>query len=321
MHSAAARPGRSCPRHYRYSPRVFSREPSLEAKVLYVVGGLYGNPFALDAVFALASRENAALAFNGDFNWFNAEPAQFLEINRAVLRHTALRGNVETEIAGEDDDAGCGCAYPEWVGDAEVARSNAILERLRGTARAFPDVRARLRGLPMHLVAQVGGLRVGIAHGDAESLAGWQFSQEALREHPGRAQATLAGAGIDVFACTHTCLPVMQDFPAPRGKVLVANNGAAGMPNFRDSRYGLVTRIAGAPSADALYGARLGDMVVEAIPVHYDHEAWIACFDRMWPPGSPASLSYRKRIASGPAYDVEQALRIGAPTGALTRAA
>jgi len=45
----------------------------------------------------------------------------------------------------------------------------------------------------------------------------------------------------------------------------------------------------------------------------------MARFDRIWPPGSPASLSYRKRIVSGPAYDVEQALRIGA--GALTRAA
>ena len=321
MPSAGVTPGRSCPRHYRYSARVFAREPSLEAKALYVAGGLYGNPFALEAILALARRENAALAFNGDFNWFNAQPAQFRDINQTVLQHTALRGNVETEIAGEDDEAGCGCAYPEWVGDAEVERSNRILERLRETARSFPEFRARLRELPMHLVAQVGSLRVGIAHGDAESLAGWHFSQEALREHPERAHALLAGTDVDVFACTHTCLPVMQDFPTLRGRVLVANNGAAGMPNFRGTRYGLATRVAGAPSGDALYGTRLGDMVVEAIPVHYDHEAWMACFDRTWMPGSPASLSYRKRIASGPAYEPEQALRIGAPAGALTQAA
>lgn len=321
MPSAGAKPGRSCPSHYRYPPGVFGSEPSLEAKALYVVGGLYGNPFALEAILVLARRENAALAFNGDFNWFNAEPAEFRKINQAVLQHAALRGNVETEIAGDDDEAGCGCAYPEWVGDAEVARSNRILERLRATARGFPDLRARLRALPMHLVAKVGSLRVGIAHGDAESLAGWQFSQEALREHPGRARAALAASGIDVFACTHTCLPVMQDFPTPRGRVLVANNGAAGMPNFRDTRYGLATRVASAPSEEALYGARLGDMVVEAIPVHYDHEAWMACFDRIWTPGSPAALSYRKRILSGPAYDVGQAVRIGAQAGAFTRAA
>src|SRR6266508_2065568 len=246
--------------------------------------------------------------------------SEFEGVNEAVLRHAALRGNVETEIAGEDSGAGCGCAYPEWVGDAEVERSNEILRRLRETARGHPDLRARLGGLPMHLVAEVGGLRVGIAHGDAESLAGWQFSQEALRERPERAQALLAGAAVDVFACTHTCLPVMQDFATPRGTAFIVNNGAAGMPNFRDARFGLATRIASVPSMEALYGARLGAIVVEAVPVRYDHEAWLARFDRVWPAGSPASVSYRKRIASGPGYDVEQALRTSS-NGALSRAA
>ena len=33
--------------------------------------------------------------------------------------------------------AGCGCGYPDSVGDAEVARSNAILAQLRETARGF----------------------------------------------------------------------------------------------------------------------------------------------------------------------------------------
>ena len=182
-------------------------------------------------------------------------------------------------------------------------------------------MRERLGVLPMHLVAEVGGLRVGIAHGDAESLAGWQFSQEALRERPEHAEALLAGAAIDVFACTHTCLPVMQDFATPRGTALIVNNGAAGMPNFRDTRFGVATRIASAPSTQALYRARLGATVVEAVPVRYDYEAWMARFDRVWPAGSPAALSYRKRIASGPGYEVERAVRTGARTGAFPRAA
>jgi hypothetical protein len=173
----------------------------------------------------------------------------------------------------------------------------------------------------MHLVAEVGGLRIGIVHGDAESLAGWQFSQETLRERPERAGVLLAGSGVDVFACTHTCLPVMQHFATPRGTSLIVNNGAAGMPNFRDTHFGLATRIATTPSTQALYGTRLGAAVVEAVPVPYDHEAWIARFDRVWPAGSPASLSYRRRIASGPGYDVEQALRTSSSTGALSRAA
>jgi len=310
-------PGRSCPRHYRYSPAVFARAADLEAQSLYIVGGLYGNPFALEAVLAMARREGATLVFNGDFNWFDVDPAEFEGVNETVLEHLALRGNVETEIAGEDSGAGCGCAYPEWVGDAEVQRSNEILTRLRETASAYPELRERLAALPMHLVAQIGGLRIGIVHGDAESLAGWQFSQEALRERPERAAALLAGSGVDVFACTHTCLPVMREFDAPRGKALIVNNGAAGMPNFRDTRFGLATRIASTPSAQALYGARLGATVVEAVPVRYDYEAWMARFDRVWPAGSPAALSYRKRIASGPGYEVEQAVR----TGAFSRAA
>ncbi len=314
---ASMRPGRSCPRHYRYSPAVFSRAADLKAQSLYIVGGLYGNPFALEAVLDLARRENATLVFNGDFNWFDVDPAEFERVNETVLDHGALRGNVETEIAGEDSGAGCGCAYPEWVGDAEVERSNEILRRLRGTASAYPELRERLAVLPVHLVAEIAGLRIGIVHGDAESLAGWQFSQEALREHPERARELLAGSGVDVFACTHTCLPVMQDFATPRGTALIVNNGAAGMPNFRDTYFGLATRIASTPSAQALYGVRLGAAVVEAVPVRYDHEAWMARFDRVWPAGSAAALSYRKRIASGPGYAVEQAVR----TGAFSRAA
>ena len=318
---ASTRPGRSCPRRYRYSPAVFARAADLKAQSLYVVGGLYGNRFALEAVLAMAQGEGATLVFNGDFNWFNVDAAAFEGVNDAVLRHAALRGNVETEIAGEDSAAGCGCAYPEWVGEAEVERSNEILTRLRGTASAYPELRQRLAVLPMHLVAEIAGLRIGILHGDAESLAGWQFSQEALGERPECAEALLAGSGVDVFACTHTCLPVMQEFDALRGKALIVNNGAAGMPNFRDTRFGLATRIAGTPSTQALYGARLGAVVVEAVPVRYDYEAWLAEFDRVWPAGSPAALSYRKRIASGPVYGVEQAVRTGARTGAFSRAA
>src|SRR5205809_5223807 len=318
---ARTRPGRSCPRHYRYSPAVFSRAADLEAQSLYIVGGLYGNPFALEAVLDLARRENATLVFNGDFNWFDVDSEGFGAINEAGLGHGARRGNAETEIAGGGAGAGCGCGYPDWVGEAEVERSKEILKRLRETARGHPGLRARLGDLSMHLVAEVGGLRIGIAHGDAESLAGWQFSQEALRERPERADALLAGAAIDVFACTHTCLPVMQDFATPRGTALVVNNGAAGMPNFRDMRFGLATRIAGAPSAQALYGARLGGTVVEAVPVRYDHDAWMARFDRVWPSGSPAALSYRERIASRPGHQVKPALRPGPRAGAFARAA
>src|SRR4051812_21816234 len=173
---------------YRYPPAVFDRSAEHACDVLYVVGGLYGNESALDAVLALFERERGPkrLVFNGDFNWFDVDPEIFERLNERVLGFDALRGNVETELAAPsdraDDDAGCGCAYPEWVGQGEVERSNRIVERLRSTASRFPQLVERLAALPMHRRVDVGNCRVAIVHGDATSLAGWGFSQELLRE-------------------------------------------------------------------------------------------------------------------------------------------
>ena len=305
------RPGRVCPLHYRYPPSVFHREPEILAQTLYVVGGLYGNPFALAAVLDMARAEPGpvTLVFNGDFHWFDVDAATFAVVNSEVLAHAALRGNVETELAAPSNDAGCGCAYPNWVGEADVERSNAVMRALRGTAAGLPGLGERLGALPMHRVAEVGGLKVGIVHGDAESLAGWRFSQELLREDAAGAGELLAGAQVRVLACSHTCLPVAQDFETPAGTAVVVNNGAAGMPNFAGERFGLITRISTRAAPDALYGIEVEGVRVEALPVRYDAAAWLAHFDRHWPAGSPAALSYRRRIANGPDYAVAHAVR------------
>jgi hypothetical protein len=298
-------PGRNCPLSYRYSPDVFRRLPEVEAETLYVIGGLYGNPFALDAILELAAQESPAptLVFNGDFNWFDVDPGGFAALNARVLEHVALGGNVETELANDDAEAGCGCAYPEYVADADVTRSNAILGSLRATACAFPALRARLGRLPMHAVAAVGAVRIAIVHGDAWSLAGWRFAQESLSD--AALERAFDAANVSVFASSHTCLPVTYRLPAG----VIANNGAAGMPNFRGTRFGLVTRISTAERADALYRERLGPIAVETLAVRYDHERWLGQFDRLWPAGSPAAMSYRKRITDGPGYDLAQAVR------------
>lgn len=316
-----SRPGRSCPLSYRYAPASLARKPELVADTLYVVGGLYGNRPALASVLELAATEvgRAAVVFNGDFNWFNVDAEGFESINGAVLEHVALRGNVETELAANDAAAGCGCGYPDWVSDAEVRRSNAIMEQLRDTARAFPKLRARLGRLPMNLVARVGGARVAIVHGDAESLAGWGFSQETL-DDPGqleRVSRWFDEARADVFASSHTCLPVACELPG--GRVLV-NNGAAGMPNFRATRHGVVTRIGGtqALATEALYTVYAGDIRIEALPVRYDAARFEREFLANWPAGSAAHASYHTRITRGPDYDPDRAIRrhavpIGSP--------
>jgi len=315
VHSASVpAPGRSCPLHYRYAPETLDRTPVVRADTLYVIGGLYGNLPALSALQALASRESLPpqFVFNGDFNWFDVDPGRFRRINEAVLDHLALRGNVETEIAGEDAGAGCGCAYPDYVTHAEVEFSNRIIERLRRTAQNFPDVAQRLLHLPMHITAQVGGIRIGIVHGDAESLAGWGFAHDALA-HAGNHSKVgdwFRRANVRVFACSHTCLPALREFDLCSGRAAVINNGAAGMPNFAGARYGVITRfgLTPAPAGHSLYGSRIDGVFIDALRLEYDHALWLRDFLADWPEGSPAHASYFRRIVSGPAHTIDQAL-------------
>jgi len=88
---------------------------------------------------------------------------------------------------------------------------------------------------------------------------------------------------------------------------VIINNGAAGMPNFRDTRHGVITRIATqAASMDmpALYGTRIAGVHVEALALRYDHEQWWRKFETLWPLGSPAHLSYGARIRGGGELDI-----------------
>lgn len=300
--------GRVCPLRYRYGAAAIAEAPLREAETLYVVGGLYGNGPALDALMALIAAEPGpvCMCFNGDFNWFNVDDAGFDRINRAVLAHDAILGNVEAELAPGADDAGCGCAYPETVDAGVVERSNRIHARLKATSARHPEFVSQLTALPMFARYQVGSLRVGVVHGDAQALAGWDFdlAQVDRPEHAPTLAQAFAAAEVDVFASTHTCLPVCRQWP---WGVLI-NNGAAGMPNLRDTHHGIVTRI-GVRSGPhpALYGIERAGQRIEALALHYDHAAWEAAFLANWPAGSPAHASYFARIALGPALDLTQA--------------
>ncbi len=302
-------PGRVCPLRYRYGPGAIARAPERPAETLYVIGGLYGNLQALVTVEAMARVEPGpvTLCFNGDFNWFNVDDDGFRAINERVLRHDAILGNVEAELDEDSDAAGCGCAYPESVDQRVVERSNWIHSRLKRTAAQHPDLLRRLAELPMVARYRVGEVLVGVVHGDAESLAGWRFDVASLddpNERGWRAEA-FARADVDIFASTHTCLPVTRRFDLG-GVKLVVNNGAAGMPNARGMRFGILTRIAKTPPAyPALYGEHLRELYVDALAIYYDDPAWQQCFLENWPEGSPAWLSYFDRISNGPDYCLE----------------
>eukprot|EP01047_Picozoa_sp_COSAG01_P041501 COSAG01_NODE_3564_length_5925_cov_44.939420_2_plen_330_part_00 len=203
--------GRVCPLAYRYRSSAVRAAAVHAARSAYVVGGLYGNTEALDAVLGLADAEQQAtgqrplLVFNGDWNWFNTGHAELLHVNRVIReecemgRAVATAGNIEMELGAAQAsldrgaasaapaDAGCGCAYPEYVDGGVVARSNQLMERLQrqlcrgdGGEREMAEVGRWLVGLPLFTRLEVGGQRVAVLHGDAQSLAGWSFAAEAM---------------------------------------------------------------------------------------------------------------------------------------------
>ncbi|MBF0240737.1 MAG: metallophosphoesterase, partial [SAR324 cluster bacterium] len=177
--------GRNCSLRYRYSPSVFCEIPEYQAETLYVIGGLYGNHEALKSILKMKADEEqqgrpVLLVFNGDFNWFNVDHETFEQINYEVLRHSAIQGNVEMEMADPSEDTGCGCNYPEWVAEGIVERSNQIIQQLQSRAEDYPEISIGLRNLPRYLRVKVGDHVIGIVHGDAQSLAGWAFAAECL---------------------------------------------------------------------------------------------------------------------------------------------
>lgn len=316
--------GRSCPIRYRYGPDKISQLQPVSCQVLYVVGGLYGNPYALDAIEALASSEPrpARICFNGDFNWFNHSGEDFAHINQRVLKHDCILGNVEAELGEPLDVADCGCAYPASVDQGVVERSNQIHSMLKRTAQANPDLLERILAKPLIAryrvegrsnveanapdSAAVSGLDVAVVHGDGDSLSGWRFDPDHLQrvEESDWRVSLFERAQVDVFASSHTCTAAFHVQPLPSGQTgLISNNGAAGMPSIPGSLDGLVTRIAVQPfhKPDLVHqSTQIKGVWVEQLRVQYSQAAWRQHFLSQWPEGSAAHTSYFQRICAGP---------------------
>lgn len=323
-----ASPGRACPTDYLYPDGALAAASDGEADVLYVAGGLYGNTEALEALRARVATESGhvRVIFGGDFHWFDAAAEEFKAVAQGVTAFEAIAGNVERELARDEPRAGCGCGYPAYVAGGVVERSNAIIAKLRETVRAVPEHCAWMRALPAFMAIRVAGERILVLHGDTRSLAGWGFAAEALPDAPEALRDRLAvdaahitraewiaqelrRVGARVIACSHTCLPFARRVRTPSVDGLLINNGAAGMPNFRARRCGLVTRIAasGAIPEGSLYGAQVGAARCDAVALEYDSRVWWDRFRRQWPAASPADISYADRLLRGPEYYLEWA--------------
>lgn len=321
--------GAMCSPQHRYAANSLRHSPTTHAHTAYVIGGLYGNVFALREILRLqqveARSENVVtLVFNGDHNWFDIDAPSFDEINTAVLKHIAISGNVECAIAAPDD-VGCGCDYPSYVNAQVVDWSNEIMTQLRRTAADFPDIVRRLGELPLTRILCIGDQRIGIVHGDAESLSGWSFAAECLSPIAASCsgdapsgqltskrdiEAFFREADVLAFASSHTCLPHARDFLVDGKQRLIINNGAAGMANFEGTTHGVITRISvdPTPPPESLYGVTIAGIRFDALPVHFDASAWIGHFARVWPEGTAAHRSYFDRIKHGPNYALGQAV-------------
>ena len=231
--------GRFCPVDYYFSGDEFTGAPLFSCKTLIVAGGMYGNPFAFEALRGLAQEEpDTKIILNGDMHWFDRTPEDFAENERRAENWLCLLGNVEAELRREEDcGAGCGCAYPPEVDDGAVERSNAMHAELKKTADTIPGMTEKLRSRAAAAVIGVNGVKVGVTHGDERSLGGWNCSLENLRNTRRRGELAewMSNAGLSVLAVTHTCAPAAF---AREGRAVI-NNGAAGMPPQASSRYAL----------------------------------------------------------------------------------
>ncbi len=305
--------GRACPADYRIAQDAFVGDPQRTCDVLYVVGGLYGNPFALSAVNDLVAQEGAdaksLVVFNGDMHWFDKTAENFAQLEERVAEkgYVPLVGNVEAELCRQAEvGVGCGCAYPDCTPDDAVSRSNHIHKMLSIAVDQQPQLKELLQGRPATMLVDVAGRKVAITHGDEKLIGGWDCSRESLQDvmRQDEVDSFMEANDIDVLVTTHTCAPVALRLA--RGAVI--NNGAAGLPNFEGEHYGLAIRIAESPHEDALFGTELDGFYVQAVPVRYDHDVYLEWFDDLWDECSPAAISYRDRIVNGPNDQLDDSL-------------
>lgn len=308
--------GRACPLDYRLDPAIFSAPPAEHTDTLYVVGGLYGNPFALDAIEAMAAdeAEKPLIVLNGDTHWFDKTAENFMALERRMEPYIPLVGNVEAELRRQTDiGVGCGCSYPSCTSDASVSRSNRIHKMLSIAVHEHPECKEPLEGRAAAMTVDVAGVKVGITHGDEKLIGGWDCSRESLEDPLRQDELSrwMRDNDIRVFATTHTCAVVAMAL----ADGLLINNGAAGLPCFSGQHFGIITRIATTPAKEALFGAQIDGVWVQAVPVRYDHDAYLEWFDALWPRLSPGAVSYRGRIVDGPDDRISEALMGGFTVG------
>ncbi|MBG9980552.1 hypothetical protein [Facklamia lactis] len=293
-------PGRSQSKDYLLDKNWPENSISINNSLI-VIGGLYGNKFALDNILE-STDTNDILVFNGDFHWFDYRPEDFNYIQKNVNNNYAIWGNVEKELVRKNDvGLGCGCAYPNSINDIVVDRSNEIHQQLKRNK----IINTKINNLPSTLTFNINEFKIGITHGDEKYIAGWDCSLEKLKQIERQKEIIkwMKFYDIDILATTHTCGTAF--LYSDDHQKIISNNGAAGMPNFKGTNFGLSTRISiSNRNKHAVYSQSITKnnqkIYVELVPIQYSQNKYIKWFDSIWPKGTSAEKSYRNRIIKGP---------------------
>ena len=200
--------GRNCSLEYILQKDWTKKSKKLEEEVIYIVGGLYGNRYALEIINKMAHDENAKVVFNGDMHWFDVEKEDFLKIEELSKDSIKLLGNVEFELLNNTSSLGCGCNYPEDVSDGVVERSNIIHNMMKENIKG-DDILTDIKKRSKTLVLDFFGKKIAITHGDEKSMSGWECSNENLKLVSRKKELDnwFKENDIDILATTHmfTC--------------------------------------------------------------------------------------------------------------------
>lgn len=205
-------------------------QPSLQARVdqsvpilepdgpLLIFGGAYSNLEATAAVLAEVARLGIPperVICTGDVVAYGADAVATATLVRDFGCHVVM-GNCEESLASGTAD--CGCGFPE---DSACQRLSSAwftyADRTVGT-----DLRTWMAGLPRRIDVKIGGARLAVVHGGAESINQFIFAST-----PASIKiAEIDRTGVDGIIGGHCGLPFTQVI---EGR-LWHNSGAVGMP-------------------------------------------------------------------------------------------